>query len=172
MHVEPIEDADLRERAHAAAVGVPRVREVHNLALVDVDGRTELSLHVKLPGELSLEEAHEIAEQLEAAICAAVPEIAGVQTHLEPLDGDAARRARWRRRTRRSCGASCSEATGSRAARAALPAHRRGARRVPHARPRRHEPARRGARAGERDRGAHPSRAAGHRRRDSSYTKP
>ena len=85
VHVEPVEDAGLRERAHAAAVGVPLVREVHNLTLVDVDGRTELSLHVKLPGDLSLDEAHEIAEQLEAAICAAVPEIAGVQTHLEPL---------------------------------------------------------------------------------------
>lgn len=85
VHVEPVEDAGLRERAHAAAVAVPRVREVHNLALVEVDGRTELSLHVKLPGDLSLDEAHEIAEQLEAAICAAVPEIAGVQTHLEPL---------------------------------------------------------------------------------------
>ena len=48
-------------------------------------GRTELSLHVKLPGDLSLDEAHGIAEQLEAAICAAVPEIGGVQTHLEPL---------------------------------------------------------------------------------------
>jgi cation diffusion facilitator family transporter len=85
VHVEPIEDATLRERAHAAALAVPSVREVHNLALVDVDGRTELSLHVKLPGDLSLDEAHAIAEQLEAAICAAVPDIAGVQTHLEPL---------------------------------------------------------------------------------------
>ncbi|HUZ82268.1 MAG TPA: cation diffusion facilitator family transporter, partial [Gaiellaceae bacterium] len=85
VHVEPIEDATLRERAHAAALAVPRVREVHNLALVDVDGRTELSLHVKLPGDLSLDEAHAIAEQLESAICAAVPDIAGVQTHLEPL---------------------------------------------------------------------------------------
>jgi cation diffusion facilitator family transporter len=85
VHVEPIEDAGLRERAHAAALAVARVREVHNLALVDVDGRKELSLHVKLPGDLSLDEAHEIAEQLEASICAAVPEIAGVQTHLEPL---------------------------------------------------------------------------------------
>ncbi|MDX6566665.1 MAG: hypothetical protein QOE10_2327 [Gaiellales bacterium] len=85
VHVEPVADAGLRERAHAAAVGVPRVREVHNLSLVDVDGRTELSLHVKLPGDLPLDEAHQIAEQLEAAICAAVPEIAGVQTHLEPL---------------------------------------------------------------------------------------
>ena len=85
VHVEPLEDAGLRERAHAAAVAVPRVREVHNIALVDVDGRKELSLHVKLPGELSLDEAHDIAEQLESAICRAVPEIAGVQTHLEPL---------------------------------------------------------------------------------------
>jgi len=85
VHVEPLEDATLRERAHAAALTVLRVREVHNIALVDVDGRTELSLHVKLPGELSLDEAHGIAEQLEAAIRAAVPEIAGVQTHLEPL---------------------------------------------------------------------------------------
>jgi divalent metal cation (Fe/Co/Zn/Cd) transporter len=85
VHVEPVVDADLRERAHAAAVAVPRVREVHNIALVEVAGRTELSLHVKLPGDLSLDEAHEIAEELEAAIRAAVPEIEGVQTHLEPL---------------------------------------------------------------------------------------
>jgi len=85
VHVEPLADETLRERVHAAAIAVPRVREVHNIALVDVDGRTELSLHVKLPGELPLEEAHAIAEQLERAVCRAVPEIAGVQTHLEPL---------------------------------------------------------------------------------------
>jgi divalent metal cation (Fe/Co/Zn/Cd) transporter len=85
VHVEPLEDAGLRERAHAAAVAVPRVREVHNLALVDVDGRKELSLHVKLPGDLSLDDAHDIAEQLEQSIRGAVPEIEGVQTHLEPL---------------------------------------------------------------------------------------
>ena len=85
VHVEPLEDASLRERVHAAAVCVPRVREVHNIALVDVDGVTELSLHVKLPGELSLDEAHAVAESLEGAIRDAIPEIAGVQTHLEPL---------------------------------------------------------------------------------------
>ena len=85
VHVEPLETSGLRERAHAAAIAVPSVREVHNIALVDVDGRTELSLHVKLPGDLALHEAHGIAEQLEAAIRRAVPEIEGVQTHLEPL---------------------------------------------------------------------------------------
>ncbi len=86
VHVEPIEElSTLRERAHAAAISVRGVREVHNLSLVQVQGRTELSLHLKLPGELPLEEAHEVAEELERAIRAAVPEITGVQTHLEPL---------------------------------------------------------------------------------------
>jgi divalent metal cation (Fe/Co/Zn/Cd) transporter len=40
---------------------------------------------VKLPGDLSLDEAHSVAEELEEAICRAVPEISGVQTHIEPL---------------------------------------------------------------------------------------
>jgi cation diffusion facilitator family transporter len=87
VHVEPSrEEAALRERAHAAALTVPRVREIHNLSVVTLDdGATELSLHLKLPGELPLDEAHAIAEQVERAICSAVPEIASVQTHLEPL---------------------------------------------------------------------------------------
>jgi cation diffusion facilitator family transporter len=85
VHVEPIEDTDIRERAHAAAVSVPGVREVHNLALVEVGGRTELSLHLKLPGDVTLEAAHDVAEELERAVCAAVPEVDAVQTHLEPL---------------------------------------------------------------------------------------
>src|SRR5918995_6948586 len=85
VHVEPRPEEELRERAHAAALSVPRVREIHNLSLVSLDGRNELSLHLKLPGNLPLEEAHEIAEQVERDIVRAVPEIGSVQTHLEPL---------------------------------------------------------------------------------------
>jgi cation diffusion facilitator family transporter len=91
VHVEPMEaGADVRERARAAAVGVPRVREVHNVTAVEVGSGTELSLHLKLPGDLPLEQAHEIAEQVERAIREAVPEVARVQTHLEPLAEGAA----------------------------------------------------------------------------------
>ena len=86
VHVEPREsEAAVRERAHAAALAVPQVREVHNVSVLSVDGGTELSLHLKLPGELSLEEAHAIAEQVERAIIESVPEVSTVQTHLEPL---------------------------------------------------------------------------------------
>ncbi len=85
VHVEPLEEAAVRERAHAAALAVPRVREVHNVSVLSVGGGTEVSLHLKLPGDLSLEEAHAIAEEVERAIIEAVPEVAAVQTHLEPL---------------------------------------------------------------------------------------
>jgi cation diffusion facilitator family transporter len=92
VHVEPLDaaDADVRERAHAAALNVPRVREVHNVSVLSVDSGTALSLHLKLPGSLPLEEAHAIAEQVERAIVRAVPEVASVQTHLEPLGEEAA----------------------------------------------------------------------------------
>jgi divalent metal cation (Fe/Co/Zn/Cd) transporter len=85
VHVEPLADPGVRDRAHAAALSVRSVREIHNLALVEVAGRTELSLHLKLPGDLSLEEAHGVGEEVERAIHVAAPEIDAVHIHLEPL---------------------------------------------------------------------------------------
>jgi divalent metal cation (Fe/Co/Zn/Cd) transporter len=86
VHVEPAsDDTEIRERAHAAALDVPRVREIHNVSVLDVPGGTEVSLHLKLPGDLSLEEAHQVATEVERAIIEAVPEVDSVQTHLEPL---------------------------------------------------------------------------------------
>jgi cation diffusion facilitator family transporter len=95
VHVEPRQDEiAIRERAHAAALAVPGVREVHNVTVLDVAGRTEVSLHLKLPGELSLEEAHEVASAVEQAIVERVPEVHAVQTHVEPLrEAAAGRRA-------------------------------------------------------------------------------
>ena len=93
VHVEPRGgEGSIRERALAAALGVSHVREIHNLAVLDVDGRVEVSLHLKLPGELELEQAHDIAEDVERAILSVVPEVEDVRTHLEPLTEAAAAR--------------------------------------------------------------------------------
>ena len=90
VHVEPgTAEGDLRERASAAALTVRGVREVHNVRVVDVDGRPELSLHLKLPADLGLGDAHDIACAVEAAITAAVPEVIDVHTHIEPLSTEA-----------------------------------------------------------------------------------
>ena len=86
VHVEPrLDEAALQERALAAAQRVPRVREIHNLTVLRVGTKTEVSLHLKLPGELPLEEAHDVANEVERAIREAVPGVDAVQTHLEPL---------------------------------------------------------------------------------------
>jgi cation diffusion facilitator family transporter len=94
VHVEPEgRDAALRERVRAAAMTLPQVREIHNLAVIDLDdGTTEASLHLKLPGQLSLDDAHEVAELVERAIVDSVEEVSAVQSHLEPLDEEAAGR--------------------------------------------------------------------------------
>jgi len=90
VHVEPtVEDTVTRELAYAAAMKVRRVREIHNVAVLHVDGRTEISLHLKLPAELPLEEAHRVATEVERAIEDSVPGIDTVQTHLEPLAEEA-----------------------------------------------------------------------------------
>jgi cation diffusion facilitator family transporter len=90
VHVEPADaGAGLTERALAAALRVPRVREVHNVAVLDVRGRRQVSLHLKLPGTLTLAEAHDVAEQVEREILADLPEVGAVQTHLEPLSEQA-----------------------------------------------------------------------------------
>jgi cation diffusion facilitator family transporter len=91
VHVEPgVAGSGVRERVLAAALTVPQVREVHNLSILEVDGRNEVSLHLKLPGELSLDRAHAVAEEVEEAILSGVPAVASVQTHLEPLKEAAA----------------------------------------------------------------------------------
>lgn len=90
VHVEPGAAEALRDRVHVAALAVPRVREVHNVRIVRVDGGIEVGLHLKLPGDLSLENAHDVASQVEDAISAALPEVVAVQTHLEPLRETAA----------------------------------------------------------------------------------
>ena len=61
------------------------MREIHNVTVLRLGDRTEVSLHLKLPGDLSLDEAHEIAQPVEAAIGRALPDVDAVQTHLEPL---------------------------------------------------------------------------------------
>ena len=86
VHVEPdAEHAALRERILAAALTVPRVREMHNVRIVSVDGGLQVSLHLKLPRDMTLEEAHGVASEVERAIAEAEPEVVSVQTHLEPL---------------------------------------------------------------------------------------
>jgi divalent metal cation (Fe/Co/Zn/Cd) transporter len=86
VHLEPqSENLDPRDRALAAALAEPAVREVHDIVLYEEGNRFNVSLHLKLSPDMPLRAAHQAAERVERAI-AADPDVASVQTHLEPLE--------------------------------------------------------------------------------------
>jgi cation diffusion facilitator family transporter len=86
VHVEPRRRGlDLRERVLAIALAEPLVKEAHDITIFEQDGSASVSLHLKFPSDLDLGSAHEVAERVERAIRAR-PEVADVQTHLEPLE--------------------------------------------------------------------------------------
>ncbi|MEA2479206.1 MAG: hypothetical protein QOJ07_1128 [Thermoleophilaceae bacterium] len=86
VHVEPRRRGlELRDRVLAAALSEPLVREAHDITIYEQQGRAIVTLHIKLPAELSLAEAHDVSERVEAAILAD-PHVVAVETHLEPLE--------------------------------------------------------------------------------------
>jgi len=86
VHVEPLDaEGTIRERATAAALSVAEVREVHNVRVMLVDDSYELTLHAKVPGDRTLDDAHGTADRVEQQIHAVVPELTRIYTHIEPL---------------------------------------------------------------------------------------
>ncbi|MBW3588793.1 MAG: cation-efflux pump [Actinobacteria bacterium] len=87
VHVEPLADESvLAQRVVSIAAREPRVRQVHNVLASFHSEGIHISLHAKFPGDMSLSEAHDIAEALEAEIASDIPEVVRVDTHLEPLE--------------------------------------------------------------------------------------
>jgi cation diffusion facilitator family transporter len=86
VHLEPQRDGlDLRDQALAAALAEPLVREAHDITIYESGDRRSLSLHLKMPADLALAEAHDVAERVEARL-EQQPDVEAVQTHLEPLE--------------------------------------------------------------------------------------
>jgi divalent metal cation (Fe/Co/Zn/Cd) transporter len=84
VHVEPeweLVGGDITAAVRRVAGRYPvDVHEIH----VHTGRRTEVGLHLEMDPALSLDEAHDMATELEGAILADVPELDRVVTHLEP----------------------------------------------------------------------------------------
>lgn len=86
VHVEPQRRGlDLRDRVLAVAMSEPLVREAHDITIFEHGDQVSVSLHLKLPADSSIKEAHDVAERVEVAI-SALPAVSDVRTHLEPLE--------------------------------------------------------------------------------------
>lgn len=83
------QQGDLVERIHAAAARDGSVRDLHNVTVErEQDGSLHLSMHAKLPGNLSLEKASRTSRSLERSVRAELPDASRIDIHLEPMEPD------------------------------------------------------------------------------------
>jgi cation diffusion facilitator family transporter len=86
VHVEPRRRGlTLRDRVLAIALSEPAVSEAHDITIFEHGDEVSVSLHLKLPADSSLQEAHDVAERVEDAI-RHLPRVSDALTHLEPLE--------------------------------------------------------------------------------------
>ena len=78
---------DLVERIHAAAARNGGVRDLHNVTVErEADGSLHLTMHAKLPGDLTLATASQASSALEETLRAELPDATRIDIHLEPLE--------------------------------------------------------------------------------------
>jgi divalent metal cation (Fe/Co/Zn/Cd) transporter len=84
IHIEPSRRETGMEQLVEKLATVEGVREVHEIATVYATGKLYITLHALVDPELSVEEAHEIAEKIEKRVHAEVKQLEHVTVHVEP----------------------------------------------------------------------------------------
>jgi divalent metal cation (Fe/Co/Zn/Cd) transporter len=79
--------SDLVERIHAAAARNGGVRDLHNVTVErETDGSLHLTMHAKLPGDMTLATAARASADLESTLRSELPDATRVDIHLEPME--------------------------------------------------------------------------------------
>jgi len=85
IHVDPIPEAgEILPRAVSAIAGRLGL-QVHNVHIHEVRGIYYLDLHVEVPPEMTLGQAHQETLHLEAALRDELPQVREIGTHIEPI---------------------------------------------------------------------------------------
>jgi divalent metal cation (Fe/Co/Zn/Cd) transporter len=79
--------SDLVERIHAAAARNGGVRDLHNVTVErESDGSLHLTMHVKLPGDMTLAAASRASADLERTLRTELSDANRIDIHLEPME--------------------------------------------------------------------------------------
>jgi cation diffusion facilitator family transporter len=79
--------SDLVERVHAAAARNGGVRDLHNVTVErESDGSLHLTMHAKLPGDMTLATASLASAELERTLRHELPDATRIDIHLEPME--------------------------------------------------------------------------------------
>ena len=84
IHIEPSEKESKLDELVKKLATVDGVKEVHEVSTVYTGGKLYITLHASVDPELSVEEAHKIAENIEARLRAEIKPLENVTVHIEP----------------------------------------------------------------------------------------
>jgi cation diffusion facilitator family transporter len=84
IHIEPSEKETKLDQLVERLATVDGVKEVHEISTIYTGGKFYITLHAYVDPELSVEEAHKIAETIERRMHAGIKPLENVTVHLEP----------------------------------------------------------------------------------------
>ena len=85
VHIEPSGAGEpIEKHIEGLARSIGGVKGIHNLTSVYFEGKLYITLHALVDPQLSIEQAHHIAEQIEANLTGQIRNIGNVTVHIEP----------------------------------------------------------------------------------------
>jgi cation diffusion facilitator family transporter len=84
IHIEPSDKERKMDQLVEKLATVDGVKEVHDITTIFVGGKLYITLHAYVNPELSVEEAHKIAETIERRMQAEIKSLENVTVHVEP----------------------------------------------------------------------------------------
>jgi len=84
IHIEPSEKEAKMDQLVEKLATVEGVKEVHEISTIYTGGKFYITLHAYVDPELSVEEAHKIAENIERRMKAEINPLENVTVHIEP----------------------------------------------------------------------------------------
>lgn len=85
VHIEPVgSDRPVEKQIEGLATSVEGVKGVHNLSSVYSGGKLYITLHALVDPQLSIDQAHGIAEKIEENLTGQLGDVENVTVHIEP----------------------------------------------------------------------------------------
>ncbi len=84
IHIEPSEKQTKMNELVRRLAAVEGIKEVHEISTIITGGKLYITLHVYVNPELSVEEAHKIAEKIEQKMKSEIKPLENITVHVEP----------------------------------------------------------------------------------------
>jgi divalent metal cation (Fe/Co/Zn/Cd) transporter len=85
VHTEPVKSGkgDTWKVVKEVAEGIPGSRGVHSIHIQKIDGRAAVDLHLEVSANMTVKQAHDVADEFERKLRAAINNIEDITVHLE-----------------------------------------------------------------------------------------